>query len=274
MGYPSAEWRLITSPPGSGAWNMAVDDVLLNAVSVGQSLPILRLYAWDPPCLSLGYAQPSSDVDLKALEQQRWDIVRRPTGGRAILHTDELTYAVIAPERDPIVAGGVLESYRRLSTALLAALHKLNAPAATEERVSGSVQDQGPVCFEVPSSYEITVNGMKLIGSAQVRRRGGVLQHGSLPIEGDLTRITRTLSVPDEITEAEATNRLKQRATTLEDALGRIIPWDKVARAFRSAFRGELNLTFRDSALNPQERAEAQKLVETRYGNEEWTFRV
>ncbi|HEX9617401.1 MAG TPA: hypothetical protein VGA03_08280, partial [Anaerolineales bacterium] len=117
MNYPLARWRLIHTPPAPGAWNMAVDEAILEAVGRGQADPTLRLYAWSPPCLSLGYAQPSSDVDLPQLHALGWDLVRRPTGGRAILHTDELTYAVIAPLSEPRLAGSVLESYQSLSQA-------------------------------------------------------------------------------------------------------------------------------------------------------------
>ena len=91
-------WRLLLSEPLSGPENMALDEALLENVGRGMAAPTLRLYAWRPPCLSLGYAQPVGDVDQTALAEHQWDVVRRPTGGRAILHTDELTYAVIAPQ--------------------------------------------------------------------------------------------------------------------------------------------------------------------------------
>ena len=110
-------WRLIKTPPASGSWNMAVDEAILQAVGNGLVMPTLRLYSWKPACLSLGYAQPIGDVDTRQLEQRNWDIVRRLTGGRAILHTDELTYAVVGPQDNPHLIGGVLESYRRLSKA-------------------------------------------------------------------------------------------------------------------------------------------------------------
>jgi lipoate-protein ligase A len=94
-------WRLLVTPPARGAWNMAVDEAILEAVGRGASLPTLRLYAWEPACLSLGYAQPIGDVDQPRLRARGWDLVRRPTGGRAVLHTDELTYSVIAPPGEP-----------------------------------------------------------------------------------------------------------------------------------------------------------------------------
>jgi len=177
---------------------MAVDEAILETMGQISSQPTLRLFAWMPPCLSLGYAQPVSDVDRAALDHFGWDLVRRPTGGRAILHTDELTYSVIAPLQEPRVKGSVLESYSRLAQALLLALQSLDLPALAVETDGPSTRQTNPICFEVPSNYEITVNGQKLIGSAQARRREGVLQHGTLPLFGDLTRITRVLKFSEE----------------------------------------------------------------------------
>ncbi len=166
-------WRLLLHPtPARGAWNMAVDEAILEACGRGESLPSLRLYSWQPPCLSLGYAQPLSDVDLPRLQARGWDLVRRPTGGRAILHTDELTYAVIAPPHEPRVAGTVLECYNRLALALMMALRTLGLPVEVQaEAAIPAAHNQNPVCFEIPSTYEITLRGKKLVGSAQSRRK-------------------------------------------------------------------------------------------------------
>ena len=129
-------WRLLITPPAHGAWNMAVDESILQAMGSGASLPTLRLYAWDPACLSLGYAQPLSDLDLPRLLERGWEVVRRPTGGRAVLHTDELTYSVITPPDESHVAGTVLESYRRLAQALVQALNLLSVPVQVNENSS------------------------------------------------------------------------------------------------------------------------------------------
>ena len=166
-------WRLLITPPAHGAWNMALDEAILEHIGQGDSLPTLRLYAWAPPCLSLGQAQPFADVNRTRLQERGWEVVRRLTGGRAILHTDEITYSVIASHDEPRVAGTVLESYNRLAQALLLAVKELDLPVEIKE---GKVDNQGkqnPVCFEVPSTYEITVNGKKLIGSAQARNKEG-----------------------------------------------------------------------------------------------------
>lgn len=276
MDYPRATWRLLTTQPAPGPWNMAVDEAILEAIRKGESLPTLRLYAWEPACLSLGYAQPIADVDRERLTARGWDLVRRPTGGRAILHTDELTYAVIGPAADPRLAGSVIESYRRLSAALLAALHALGVPARASdipERQPGA-DPQGPVCFEVPSNYELTVAGRKLIGSAQARRWEGVLQHGSLPLEGDLGRITQVLAFPDEGQRQAAAARLHARAATAEEVLGHPLRWAEAARAFQDAFEQVLNLVLLPGDLSLFEHRRAAELLQSKYGHLSWTERL
>ena len=275
------EWRLIKTPPASGAWNMAVDETLLEGMDQEDAAAVLRLYAWDPVCLSLGYAQPYSDVDEAALFKHGWQVVRRPTGGRAILHTDELTYAVIAPHSEPRLAGGVLESYQRLSAALLDALHRIQVPANTQTEVfappssdSTHQEAKGPVCFEVPSNYEITVGGKKLIGSAQARRREGVLQHGTLPLFGDLKRIVAGLVFASESDRENAGQRLAMRATTIAESLGVTVLWETAAQAFIAAFQEVLNLQLTPSPLTQAELKRSAELVEEKYANPAWTKRI
>jgi lipoate-protein ligase A len=267
-------WRLLLTPPAPGAWNMAVDEALLESAGRGESLPTLRLYAWAPPCLSLGQAQPFADVDVTRLRARGWQAVRRLTGGRAILHTDELTYSVTAPPDEPRVAGTVLESYNRLAQALLSAVHDLGLPVEMKEGKADGNGNPNPVCFEVPSTYEITVNGKKLIGSAQARRRDGVLQHGSLPLTGDLARICQALSFPDESARAAASQRLLERAATVEAVLGRAVTWGAAAQAFVRAFEAQLGLRLEAGELSQKEISRAEELVREKYAHPSWTERV
>ncbi len=255
---------------------MAVDEAILEAIGAGKVQPTLRLYAWVPPCLSLGYAQPLQDVDLTALHAHGWDIVRRPTGGRAILHTDELTYSVIGPPDEPRLAGSLLESYHVLSGALLNALHRMGiaAQASPQAATLQGSSTQGPVCFEVPSNYEITIEGKKLVGSAQARRKEGVLQHGSLPLTGDLGRITQALKFADQAARQEAAERIWQRATTVEHALGHPVEWQDAAQAFRQAFEQTLNLKLLSSPLTPGEAQRAESLAQEKYNQAAWTAHI
>jgi len=253
---------------------MAVDESILEHVSRGESLPTLRLYAWQPPCLSLGLAQSFTDVDIQRLNAHGWEVVRRPTGGRAILHTDELTYSITAPIEEPRVAGSVLESYNRLALGLLEAVKSLGLPVEIKEDSHTRREKPNPVCFEVPSAYEITVHGKKLIGSAQARRKDGVLQHGSLPLTGNLARITEVLSFADESARQDAAERLLARATTVRSILGHEVLWNEAAQAFSRAFEAVLDLRLEEQPLSASERGRADELLREKYEHPGWTKRV
>lgn len=267
-------WRLLITPPGHGAWNMALDEAILEHIGRGESIATLRLYVWDPACLSLGHAQPFADVDMARLKEHGWEVVRRLTGGRAILHTDEITYSVIAPNDEPRVAGTVLESYNRLAQALLLAVQQLDLPVEMNEGKAEHGPNLNPVCFEVPSTYEITVNGKKLIGSAQARKKEGVLQHGSLPLTGDLTRICRALVFENESARQEASKRLLARAATVESALGGAVSWETAAEAFIYAFESQLKLKLKQGELSESESRRTDELVKEKYDHPSWTERV
>ncbi len=268
-------WRLLLSPPSTGTWNMAVDEAILENVVSKNSLPTLRLYAWSPPCLSLGRSQPYADANINLLKINGWDIVRRATGGRAILHTDELTYAIIAPKDNLHLRGRVLESYQHLAQALLIALQDLGAKV--EMNAGGKVPKSptlNPVCFETPSAYEITVNGKKLIGSAQARQKGGVLQHGSLPLTGNLARITEVLSFPNTEARQLAAEKLMLRASTLESVLGREVGWETASKSFIRAFESVLGIRLMPKDLSEAERSRACELIQKKYAHPDWTERI
>jgi lipoate-protein ligase A len=276
--YAATTWRLLVTPPADGALNMATDEAILHAIADGEGRPTLRFYQWAPPCLSLGYNQPYRHVDEAACLRLGYTWVRRPTGGRAILHCDELTYSVIAPADEPRVVGGIVESYRRLSTGLLAGLRALGAAAvqAQEEKVLNP--QPGAACFDTPSNYEIVAGGKKLIGSAQMRRRGVILQHGALPLTGDLDRIFACLSAAqDGSAGADGAPRpesLRGYAGTLEQALGRPVAFEEAAAALAWGFEHALNLRLEAGDLTDYERGLVDRLCRTQYANLEWNRRV
>jgi lipoate-protein ligase A len=269
-------WRLVISTPASGAWNMAVDETLMESSVLHGESPTLRLFAWDPPCLSLGYAQKNQDVDETELEKRGWSLVRRPTGGRAILHTDEITYSVTGPLDYPLFKDSILESYHRIARALTRSLANLGVPATMNEMPSSREDhvDQEIVCFEVASNYEITFGGKKLIGSAQARRSGGFLQHGSLPLGGRLERITEVIKYPTTQVRDEAKVRLLNHAITLEQITHQPRSWEQAAEEFIRGFRESLNINFIPSQINPRELERANQLVAEKYGNDGWNRRI
>lgn len=273
-----ADWRLLQTGLADGATNMAIDEAILWAVAKGKSPPTLRFYGWQPPCLSIGYSQSmEGEVDVERCREAGIDFVRRPTGGRAILHADELTYSVVAPQAEPRVAGGVVESYRRLSAGLIAGLQALGVEAyqalTPTPLQEGRGEGQSAACFDAPSSYEITVGGKKLVGSAQVRKQGAVLQHGSLPLEGDIARIFDFLKVSSEERREELKRELRAKATSLELALGYSVPFDEVAQHLAAGFAQALNLRLIPGQLSQYELALAEKLRQEKYTTREWNFR-
>jgi lipoyl(octanoyl) transferase len=269
--FPAATWRLILDGESDGATNMALDDAILEAVSEGASPPTLRFYGWSPSCLTLGRSQPQAEADLEACRAAGVAVVRRPSGGQAILHGDELTYSIALLQSDPRADGGVLEVYRLLSEGLLAGLCNLGACATSAAgRPEGGVRT--PICFETPAAYEIVANGRKLLGSAQWRARGAVLQHGTLPLYGDLARIVRYLAFPEDERQVQAQGLLA-RATTLEAVLGYRLPFDQVAEALAAGLAERLNIRLAHGSFTALERDRAAELRQARYMDPEWTGR-
>ena len=219
--YPSATWRLIVEERArEGAENMALDEALMEAVAAGESPPTLRFYRWAPPCLSLGKRQPLDGIDLAACARDGVQVVRRATGGWAILHTDELTYSIAVRPDDPRAEGAILDAYRKLSQGLVAGLRRMGIPAEMNPVTAGGAHNTSAACFEAPSAYEITARGRKLIGSAQARPNGRVLQHGSLPLIGDISRVAHYLAFERDDERSALARHLRERAATLARAGG------------------------------------------------------
>ena len=269
-------WRLLISPPNNGYWNMAVDEALLFHTANKTSLPTLRLYSWDLPTLSLGYSQTIKDVDLNQLQTRGWRCVRRPTGGKAILHTDELTYSITTALDEPLMSGSLLESYQRVSAALQRTLQNLGVSTTADSQYSKpeNVEKTDPVCFQIPSNYEITWNHKKLIGSAQARKSGGVLQHGTLPLFGSLTRITEVLSYASDTEREKAIQNIRGHAVTLEEATGRIVSWQDAADAFVEGFQEETNIELCEMEMSGDELQLTMDLMKNKYSTENWNHRM
>ena len=270
----SSDWRLILSDPASGPMNMALDEAILEAVRKDQAPPTLRFYSWDPPCLSLGYAQSVDDADRSAIEELGWELVRRPTGGKAILHTDEITYSISAPADHPLFGGGILLSYERISLALIAGLERLGLEPELNVTESPEPNDGNPVCFQNPGAFEITIAGKKLVGSAQLRRSGAVLQHGSIPLRGELGRICQALHYPNEHERKQAMEQVGQYAITIEQVLGKSPAWSEVAEYLTAGFEQSLQLNLSHLDLSQQEINRSNEILEERYSHPDWTQRI
>jgi lipoate-protein ligase A len=271
----SDTWRLLVDAPAAGAWNMGVDEVLLDGVAAATAPPTLRFYQWTPACLSLGYFQSLDAVDLAGCRALGVEIVRRPTGGRAILHDRELTYSVALPASVLGHDVGVLPSYYRLSLALQEGLRRLGVPAtlAPESAPSASAE-HGPVCFDRPSAHEILLDGRKLVGSAQMRRGGAILQHGSILIEPRLGKLRACLRLSDDSAPSsvgEGWARIEDGVVGLAE-VGVSEP-AQIAGAIATAFAARFGVTMMKASLRRDELAAVQALATSKYQSAGWTER-
>ena len=249
---------------------MAVDEVLLDGVAAGSSPPTLRFYSWMPACLSLGYFQPSSVVNVEGCHGLGIEIVRRPTGGRAILHDRELTYSVALPAFVLGHDAGILPSYRRLSLALQAGLQRLGIDVSlAPESEAPTRLVHGPVCFDRPSAHELLLHGRKLVGSAQVRRAGALLQHGSIVIEPRMASLLACLQLDKDSTTAAG--RLDDGVAGLAE-VGNFEP-ASIAWALAAAFASEFDVKLEPGCLTEPESAAAALLARSKYRSPGWTQR-
>jgi lipoate-protein ligase A len=227
----------------------------------------LRFYQWSPPAVSLGKGQPFTVVDLARCRAAGVDVVQRPTGGWAIFHTDELTYSVAAHSDESAVAGPLLEAYKSLSAALIAGLQRLGLDASLAPAPAPASKDGLIACFAVPYNNEITVtersgaSGKKLMGSAQFRNQRRLLQHGSLPLTGDVSRAVDYLVFSNEDAREELREHLRAHATTASDAAGRAITFAEAAAALCDGFTTALGIELVPDVLTQAENERAAQLV-------------
>jgi len=256
----TTRWRIVVTPAALGAENMALDEALMErARTCGES--VARVYAWSRPTISLGRNQTAKDrYDLDRIRALDLDVVRRPTGGRAILHHREITYSVTAPAGE---TNGLGESYKNINAFLLDALARLGVAAAIAEPIRRSAPPSMSPCFNEPSAGELTFDGRKLAGSAQWRADGALLQHGSILIADDQS-ILSTLAVergPDIPAPA-----------TLLDALGFAPTLDDVAGALTAAIESIDGIRPTPLEIDEAIRARTSELV-VRYNDNAWTWR-
>jgi len=267
-----ASWRLIFDEARTGAWNMAIDEAILEAVIAGRVAPTLRFYGWDPPCLSIGYAQKAEEFDLERLREASIGFVRRPSGGRAVLHRCELTYCLCCVGTDWRMSGGVIESYRRVGEGFVDGLRSLGAVAGLGT-VAGSSNVRSGACFDAPSRYELLASDRKVIGSAQWRHKGGVLQHGSVPLYGDVAEIADFLRLGEERRE-RVRKLLRRRAGTVSEVVGRPVSWHEVGEALARELGKKLHIEWQIGELTCDEIARARELASEKYGSDTWNLRA
>ncbi len=268
-------WRVIHSGHCDAYRNMAVDEAIMESVGRGEAPPTLRIYGWRPPGVSLGRFQGvDQQVDIAAVHQRGWGLVRRPTGGRAILHDDEVTYSVCVSQ-DQIEDGhSVLRSYRYLAQGIQQGLQLLGVEAQLGRKPhSGrnkSHRGQQPaICFTQSTRADMVVAGRKIVGSAQVRRHRTILQHGSVPITLNIADHLAVMPDNDTVGEGEA---LSRAAVGVSDLLGRNVSYDELAEALVAGFGEALGLELQAGQLTDAEEDRAGQLRAEKYTTDEWNL--
>jgi len=260
-----AQIRLLIDPPAAGSWNMALDEALMENATAGRVT--LRLYRWNPPALSFGRNQLALErYDPEAAGARGIDIVRRPTGGRSVYHDRELTYSVTAPAE---LWGGLRASYLRINRALEAGLAGLGVASAVVAEQSGRrAPPPGPrACFQDPLPGELAAAGRKLVGSAQWRDHGALLQHGSLLIHNDQDVVAQL-----RVGAGDQRSRAPVAAASLADVLPVPPDFDRLAEGLRAGFEAEFQVPVVEEETSGPELAAAGRL-EARYESEAWTWR-
>ncbi len=301
------KWRTIRSAAEAPDMNMAIDEALMMSVGAGEVGPTLRFYGWSPATLSIGYFQKAAEeVNMAEVQARGFGFVRRPTGGRAVLHDRELTYSIILPESYPGLPASVVDSYRLLSEGMLRGLQALGLAAtmvslsSEQERAkyagaaSGTLSDSSEIdastvtiashasaasaaCFDSPSWYELVIDGRKVAGSAQLRQHRALLQHGSILLDLDVAQLFALLQFRTERQRERMQLAFAERAAAINPLrASRGLPPVSLSEAEEAFARGwatSLGVELSCEELTAAERAAAEELARDKYRNDSWNFR-
>ena len=295
-------WRLLPFGRYPAGENMAIDEAVFREVGRNGGPPTLRFYGWSAPAVSIGYFQSAAaEIDLEACRKAGVALVRRPTGGKAVYHDGDLTYAVIAPETNPLFPPTITGTYEAIGRCLVRGLDRLGLEAvlaagdgASPRGVPGAgTLDHGhesparnmppggdgerrdttpAACFAVSSRHELLVTGRKICGSAQVRSRRAFLQQGSLLMDFDPDKTAAVLTGRGGTWEGQA-RILRGRATAVYEHLPRAVTAEMVIATLREAFQELWKVSFVPEALTPAEEMLSGRLLATKYGQESWNLK-
>lgn len=258
------KFRLLTTGFQTAAQNMAMDEAVLEHIATGSSLPTLRFYGWSPPAISIGYFQSlEEEVDTAACALHGVQVVRRMTGGGAVLHEHEITYSIHIPESAGLVPAGILESYSKICDGILKGLS-----------LFGVSPKFVPLNDIVLATGDAAVPYKKISGNAQTRKRGIILQHGTILLKVDVDKMFSLLKVPSEKLKGKLIEDVKQRVTGLSTTLGREVGFEEALEALKKGFAGTFpSVSFEAGELTESEKMRAAELAKEKYGKEGWNRR-
>jgi lipoyl(octanoyl) transferase len=272
-------WRFIDSGSCSPSFNMALDEALLDWHSEGKIPPTIRFYGWSPATLSVGYFQKvEKEINLDEVKKQGLGFVRRPTGGRGVLHDQELTYSVIVSEEHPDMPKTVTEAYRVISEGILKGFQSLGLEAyfaipRTDEERNSLKNPRSSVCFDAPSWYELVVEGRKVAGSAQTRQKGVILQHGSILLDLDEDKLFSLFKYPSERVKERMQRAFKNKAVAINEISPQKITMDMARVAFKKGFEDGLQIELEPYELTQEETQYVEEIAKRRYESDEWNFK-
>lgn len=258
---------------------MALDEALLEWHSKGEIGPVLRFYEWEPATLSIGYFQSvSKEIDMEKVAEYGLGFVRRPTGGRGVLHEHELTYSVIVSEEYPDMPETVTEAYRVISGGILEGFKNLGLDAYfsipdSVNEVDELKKPKSAVCFDAPSWYELVVEGRKVAGSAQTRQKGVILQHGAILLSLDAEKLVSLFKFASEEQRERMRVSLPEKAVAIDQLAERVVSIQECVEAFSTGFESALAITLEPYELSEEQLLFVKEIEQTKYANHDWTFK-
>ncbi|KKK35533.1 octanoyltransferase [Salinicoccus sediminis] len=271
-------WYYIESHKNNAAYNMALDELLMEKVRNRELPAVLRFYEWETPTLSLGYFQKAQkEIDLRRVEQYGYEMVRRATGGRGVLHDKELTYSVVLPESYEGMPDSVTESYRVISGGLMEGFRNLGLDAhfsvpQTKEQRKELTNIRSSVCFDTPSWYELVVEGRKIAGSAQTRQNGVIMQHGSILLDVDIDHLFDMFKYQNERFKEKMKAAFREKAVAINDISEKQFTVDMLYPAFKNGFETGLNMATKPYRLTDEDLGRLEE-ISRKYASDEWNFR-
>jgi len=272
------KWRIIIQKKNDPAYNMALDEAILMSVIEKKSPPTIRFYDWNPPTASCGYNQTAeNEVDFEILAKKGYEFIRRPTGGRLVLHKDEVTYSVIAP-LDGFLGGSVTHTYSQISKALAKGLHLMGIDVILEKgSLSSSHQrEAGNPCFTSTSRYELAYKRKKIVGSAQVRKENCFLQHGSVLLHENQGEVGKILPKLTDDKKEKIVNYLKKKTIAINEVLDTPLDFKKAVQFLTEGFILEWDTEdfVLNNELTNEEKKITEYLIKSKYQTEKWNKKL
>ncbi|GAB3071773.1 biotin/lipoate A/B protein ligase family protein [Salinicoccus sesuvii] len=271
-------WAYIESGKNDAAYNMALDELLMEKVRSGTIPAAIRLYEWKTPTLSIGYFQKmKKEIDIDRVNEYGYELVRRATGGRGVLHDKELTYSVVLPETYPGMPESVTESYRIISQGLLEGFRNLGLDAhfsipRTKEEKKELTNIRSSVCFDTPSWYELVVEGRKIAGSAQTRQSGIIMQHGSILLDVDVDHLFDMFTYANERFKNKMKEAFKEKAVAINQISSKEFSVEALYPAFKKGFEKGLDIVTEPYILTKDDEVRLLE-IKRKYESNEWNYR-